>query len=63
MSLIDLCTSCGNEFPVDDMTDGICMKCMDGYEDIDRVPLDFEDKPKLSLDELYEKIDKAGDCV
>jgi hypothetical protein len=63
MSLIDLCTSCGKDYPVDEMTDGVCMGCIDGLADSDRVPLDFDDKPKFSFDQLYDKIDKTGDCV
>lgn len=60
---LELCRSCGEPFEDDEMFDGICLQCSDFYESPECVPLDFEDKPRASLEELYDRIDKTGDCV
>jgi hypothetical protein len=48
---LELCKSCGEPYDLDDLDCGICWQCAKRPE------------PETTRDEIYEMIDKTGDCV
>lgn len=48
---LELCKRCGEAYDTDEVENGICWKCGKRPE------------PETTRDEVYDQIDKIGDCV